>query len=146
MERVGFYLSGAQPVERVLPLIARAAKAGGQTMLVVAEDPSLVDRLDKALWEQCPEDFLAHGRADAPHADRQPVLLSGECTAANGAKLLALADGQWRGEAEAFERVLLFFDEGGKAEARKTWRLFDQREEVTREFYELEGGKWVKKA
>lgn len=144
--RLGFYLSGAQPVERVLPLIARAAKSGDQRMLVVAEDPSLLDRLDTTLWEQCPEDFLAHGRADAPHAERQPVLLSNACTAANGARLLALADGQWREEAEGFDRVLLFFDESGKAEARKTWRLFDQREDVTREFYELEGGKWVKKA
>lgn len=129
-----------------MPLIARAAKKGEQRMLVVAEDTALLDRLDKALWEECPEDFLAHGRADAPHAERQPVLLSSECAAANGATLVALADGQWREEAEAFDRALLFFDEAARAAARQTWRLFDQREDVTREFYELEGGKWVRKA
>ena len=146
MKRVGFYLSGAQPIERVLPLIARAAKKGGQRMLVVAGDDGLLDRLDKALWEQFPEDFLAHGRADAPHADRQPVLLSSDCTAPNGAALVAIADGLWREEAERFERALLFFDESGRAAARETWRLFDQREDVTREFHELEAGKWVQKA
>ena len=70
MHRLGFYLSGAQPVERVLPLIARAAGRAGQRMLVVADDTDLLDRLDKALWEQFPEEFLAHGRADAPHAAR----------------------------------------------------------------------------
>ena len=115
-------------------------------MLVVAEDPDLLERLDKALWEQCPEDFLAHGRADAPHAEGQPVLLSSGCDAANGATLVALADGQWRPEAEAFDRALLFFDEAGRAASREVWRLFDQREDVTREFHELEGGKWVQKA
>ena len=94
MHRLGFYLSAAQPVERVLPLIARAAKRAGQPMLVVAEEPDLLDRLDKALWEQFPDDFLAHGRAAS----------------------------------------------------REVWRLFDQREDVTREFHELEGGKWVQKA
>jgi DNA polymerase-3 subunit chi len=146
VDRVGFYLSGTTPVERVLPLIARAAKRQDQRMLVVAGDEALLERLDKALWEQCPEDFLAHGRADAPHAERQPVLLSSECSAANGAPLVALADGQWREEAEAFDRALLFFDEAGKQAARGTWRLFDQREDVTREFYELENGKWVKRA
>lgn len=146
MDRVGFYLSGAQPVERVLPLIARAAKRSGQRMLVVAGEDALLDRVDKALWEQFPEDFLAHGRADAPHAERQPVLLSGDCTALNGAGLVAIADGQWREEAESFERALLFFDEAGRAAARQTWRLFDQREDVAREFHELEGGKWVQKA
>ena len=145
MQRVSFYLSGEQPVERVLPLIARAAKRAGQRMLIVAQDPALVERLDKALWEQFPEDFLAHGRADAPHAERQPVLLSDDCSAANGARLVALADGQWRAEAETFDRALLFFDEAGRAAARQTWRLFDQREDVTREFHELEGGKWVQK-
>ena len=143
---MGFYLSGAQPVERVLPLIARAAKKGGQRMLVVAGDDGLLDRLDKALWEQFPEDFLAHGRADAPHAERQPVLLSSDCAAPNGAALVAMADGQWREEAERFERALLFFDESGRAAARETWRLFDQREDVAREFHELEAGKWVQKA
>jgi len=115
-------------------------------MLVVADDADLLDRLDKALWDQFPEDFLAHGRADAPHAARQPVLLSSDCAATNGAKLVALADGQWRPEAEEFDRTLLFFDEAGRAASREVWRLFDQREDVTREFHELEGGKWVQKA
>jgi DNA polymerase-3 subunit chi len=146
VQRIGFYLSGEQPVERVLPLIARAAKRGGQRMLVVAGDADLLERLDKALWEQFPEDYLAHGRAEAPHAARQPVLLASDCTAANGATLVALADGQWRPEAEAFDRALLFFDESGRAASREVWRLFDQREGVTREFHELADGKWVQKA
>jgi DNA polymerase-3 subunit chi len=146
VERIGFYLSGTQPVERVLPLIARAAKNAGQRMLVVADDTDLLDRLDKALWEQFPEDFLAHGRADSPHAGQQPVLLSTDCTPANGATLIALADGLWRPEADGFERALLFFDEAGRAASRQVWRLFDDRADVSREFHELEGGKWVRKA
>ena len=144
MRRLGFYLA-AQPVERVLPLIARAAKRNVQRLRVVADDADLLERVDRALWEQFPEDFLAHGLADAPHAERQPVLLSTECAPANGAPLVALADGRWRPEAEDFDRALLFFDDSGRAAARETWRLFDQREDVTREFHELEGGKWVKK-
>jgi DNA polymerase III subunit chi len=146
LTRIGFYLSGAQPVERVLPLIARAARRGGQRMLVVAEDSDLLDRLDKALWEHFPEDYLAHGRADAPHAARQPLLLASDCTAANGATLVAFADGRWRPEAETFDRALLFFDEAGRSASREVWRLFDQREDVTREFHELDGGKWVQRA
>ena len=146
MERVGFYLSGGQPVERVLPLIARAAKKAGQRMLVVAEDEALLARLDKALWEQFPEAFLAHGRAGERHAERQPLLLSSECEAANGATLVALADGRWRDQAEHFERALLFFDEAGRDSARETWRLFDQRDDVTREFHELAEGRWQQKA
>ena len=146
MDRLGFYLSGAQPVERVLPQIARAAARAGQRMLVVADDAELLGRLDKALWEDFPDEFLAHGRAEAPHAARQPVLLSDSCSGPNGATLVALADGRWRPEAEGFDRVLLFFGEAGRVASREVWRLFDQRDDVTREFHELEGGKWVRKA
>lgn len=144
--RLGFYLSGSQPVERVLPLIARAALGQGQRLLVVSADLEQLARLDTALWEQQPEHFLAHGSAGGPHDARQPILLAETCEAAIGAELLALADGEWREEAEQFARVFLFFDEDGRAAARRVWRQFDGREEVEREFYELEGGKWVKKA
>ncbi len=115
-------------------------------MLVVADDDALLGRLDRALWEMFPEDFLAHGRAGQPHEDRQPILLSGACQSANGAELLALADGRWREEAEAFARVLVFFDDAGKADARRIWRQFDAREDVEREFFELTDGKWLKRA
>ena len=146
MKRLGFYLVGHEPVERVLPLIARAAKRQEQTMLVVAADADLLGRLDQALWEFEPETFLAHGRAEDAHAERQPLLLASTCAPVNGATLVALADGQWRDEAEDFERVLLFFGEDSKAAARSIWRRFDTREDVAREFFELEDRKWVKRA
>ena len=143
--RIGFYLALSQPVERVLPLIARAALKSGQRMLVVAGDTELRARLDKALWEHAPADFLAHGDASAPHAERQPILLSDSCGAPNGATLVALADGQWREEAEAFERAFLFFDDSGREAARAVWRQFDEREDVEREFHELADGKWQRR-
>lgn len=146
MKRLGFYLTASQPVERVLPLIAMAAKGREQRLLVVAQDAELLDRLDKALWAECPEDFLAHGRAGDPHAERQPVLLAHDCEAANNAPIVALADGIWREEAEGFDRALLFFDEAGRQSAREVWKQFDQREDLEREFHELEDGKWVKRA
>jgi DNA polymerase-3 subunit chi len=143
--RVGFYLAPEQPVERVLPQIAKKAIESGDRVLVVAEDGGLLDRIGKALWD-LPEDFLANGRADAPHAERQPLLLSETCEAANGAKLVAFADGRWREEAKGFDRAFLFFDEAGRAAARETWRGLDTADGIEREFWEYDGGKWAKKA
>lgn len=144
--RIGFYLTGTQPIERVLPLIARAALGRGQRLLVVSADPEQIARLDEALWVQFPEEFLAHGPAGTAHDARQPILLAPDCTQANGAAVVALADGVWREAAMDFERALLFFDDAGRAEARSTWRLFDGRDDVTREFHELESGRWIQKA
>ncbi len=143
--RIGFYLAPSQPVERVLPLIARAAMKADQRMLVVAGDAELRARLDKALWDYAPAEFLAHGAADAPHAERQPILLSEGCDAPNGATLVAFADGKWRDEGERFERAFLFFDDAGREAARAAWRQFDEREDVTREFHELVDGKWERR-
>ena len=114
-------------------------------MLVVAADEALLARLDKALWEEAPEAFLAHGRAEAAHADCQPILLSPSCEAPNGARLIAFADGRWRDEAAAFDRAFLFFDDAGREQARIAWRGFDERDDVEREFHELAAGKWTRK-
>ena len=143
--RVGFYLAPTQPVENVLPQIAKKALEAGERMVVVAEDGGLLERIGKALWQPA-EDFLANGRADAPHAERQPLLLSDSCGAANGARLIALADGRWRDEVRGFERAFLFFDEAGRAAARETWRSLDEAEGIEREFWEHESGKWARKA
>jgi len=139
---VRFYLTGARPVEEVLPAIARGNMAAGNRMVVVAEDDELLARLGRQLWEQYPEDFLAHGRADEPHSERQPILLLKACGAPNDAALVALADGRWRDEAETFERAFLFFDDAGRAAARQTWATFKARDDVQREFWEYAEGKW----
>jgi DNA polymerase III subunit chi len=68
----------------------------GQRLLVVSADVEQVARLDVALWEAFPDEFLAHGFSGGPHDARQPILLSDRCEAANGATLVALADGLWR--------------------------------------------------
>lgn len=136
--RLDFYLSARHPVDRVLPAVAAKAREAGQRLLVVSDDSEQLDRLGAALWAYRPEAFLANGRAGEPHAERQPILLSAACEAANGARLIALADGQWRPEAEAFDRVLLFFGETGREAARAVWRQFDAREDVERGFHDLD--------
>ena len=144
--RADFYLLSRDPVEAALPRIARSVKGAGERLLVVSDDAGQLAALDKALWEQFPEDFLAHGMAGEAHAARQPLLLGQAYTEENEARFVAFADGVWRDEGFGFERALLFFDEAGRTGARETWRLFDERDDVTREFHELDGGKWVQKA
>lgn len=146
--RVDFYHLSRDPVEAALPRIARAARDSGERMLVVSADAAQREALDKALWESQPEAFLAHGAADAPHAARQPLLLSDRCEAANGARLIALADGAWRDEALGFERAFLFFDGATRDGARAAWRALGEREQgqgekIERHYWKQDGGRWV---
>jgi DNA polymerase-3 subunit chi len=144
--QLDFWQLSRDPVERVVALIAERARGAGERLLVVTEDAEQRSAISRALWETKPEAFLAHGEAGAQHAERQPILLSAECEAANGARYLVLADGVWRESAEAFERVFLLFGEAGTPAARGVWKQFDGNPDVQRAYYAQEDGKWVKKA
>ena len=123
---VDFYHLTASPLERVLPSIAEKVLAAGERLVVVAE-PGLLARLDEQLWSYSKDGFLPHGRE---RAGSQPVLLSAEPVAANGAVNIALADGRWREEALGFARAFYFFDGEGREAAREAWRALKGRSEV----------------
>jgi DNA polymerase-3 subunit chi len=141
--RADFYLLSRDPVEIALPRIARSVRDAGERLLVVSGDREQLTVLDKALWELQPEEFLAHDHAEAAHAERQPLLLSQECEAVNGATYIALADGKWRDEALGFERAFLFFPPQTIDDARACWRMLSQREDVEKHFWRQDGGRWV---
>jgi len=140
--RVDFYQLTRDPVEAVLPLIARNTLAQGQRLLVVAE-PDQFDRLSDALWTRLPESFLAHGRAGEPHEARQPILLSETVHPANGARYIALADGVWREEALTFDRAFLLFGDTTIVAARQVWRDLGNQAELDRHLWKQDGGKWI---
>lgn len=137
---VDFYHLTASPLERVLPSIAEKVLAGGERLLVVAE-PDLLARLDETLWSYAKDSFLPHGRE---RGEGQPVFLSPEPDASNGATNIALADGRWREAALGFERTFYFFDDGARDSAREAWRALKERPEVEARYWKQdERGKWV---
>jgi DNA polymerase-3 subunit chi len=144
--QLDFWQLSRDPFERVVALIAERTRGAGEKLLVVSGDETRRATLSRALWETKAEAFLANGEAGAPHAERQPILLSSEPQALNGARFVIFADGVWREGAEGFDRAFLLFDEAGTPAARAVWRRFDGREDVERSYYAQEDGKWVKKA
>ncbi|MBO9524958.1 MAG: DNA polymerase III subunit chi [Sphingobium yanoikuyae] len=141
--QVDFYQLSRDPVDQVLPAIAARILGMGGRLLVVADDAASLDRISAGLWAGPPESFLAHGRAGEEREAVQPVLLARECTAANGARHVVLADGIWREEALGFERAFYFFDAVTIDGARASWRALSKREDVTPRFWRQEGRKWV---
>lgn len=137
---VDFYHLGASPLERVLPSICEKVLVSGARLLVVAEE-EMLPRLDEQLWTYARDSFLPHGTA---RPEDQPILLSAEPAAANGAGNVALADGRWREEALGFERCFYFFDAGRMDEARGVWRALKGKAEVQPRYWKQdERGKWV---
>jgi DNA polymerase-3 subunit chi len=142
--KLDFWQVTDDPVEKVVTLIARRVLGEGERVLVVSADPVQRAAISRALWEAGPESFMANGEADAPGADRQPVLLCADLAPLNGASHVILADGTFR-ECESFARVFLLFPPALAPEARQAWRAVDGREGLERAYFAQEDGRWVKK-
>lgn len=140
--RIDFYHLTARPLEQVLPSICEKLLAGGERLLVVAGERQ-AESLDRLLWAHAPDSFLPHGRAGAPREADQPILIGSEPVAANGARNIALADGEWRDAALAFERVFYSFDGATIDGARTAWKALKDREGAERHYWKQdENGRW----
>jgi DNA polymerase-3 subunit chi len=144
MTKIDFWQVTDDPIEKVVALIAERTLDSGARLLVVSDNPDQRASISRALWQAGAESFLANGEADAPGAERQPILLSAALAAPNGASHVVLADGQFRDSTD-FARVFLLFTPEGAPAARAAWSAQDGREDVTRAYYAQENRRWVKK-
>lgn len=138
-----FYHLASSPLEKVLPRICERLLEQGERLTIVVAD-AMLDDLDRQLWSYAREAFLPHGRAGAPDAERQPILLDAGTTASNGARNIAIADGRWRDEALGFDRAFYFFDDEHLADARQSWTTIKDNPKVEPRYW-MKGprGKWV---
>lgn len=146
--RVDFYHLTRDPAPPVAAQLAQRVLGSGARLLLVAQRADERQALDDALWSAQPDSFLPHPAADAapiPADAQEPILIAADCDAppANGARIVALADGHWRDGALGFERVLLLFDGRVIDDARALWRRLGNAAGVNRHYWKQdEQGRW----
>jgi DNA polymerase-3 subunit chi len=124
MAEIGFYHLTRTALEVALPkLLGRVLETGGRAVVKAASEER-VAALDTALW-LCPDpDWLPHGTRATGEADLQPIWLTTDDEAPNGARFLFLVEGATSARLDAFERVFDLFDgrdEDAVAAARARW-------------------------
>jgi DNA polymerase-3 subunit chi len=144
--QVDFYQLGQAPLEQVIGSIAEKLLAQDARLLIVAEDETLLARLDRMLWDRGATSFMPHGLAGGSDDARQPILLSSSPDAPNLARNLLIADGQWREAALSYDRAFYLFGKEALEGARLAWKLLSGRDGVERKFWAQEDGQWVQKA
>ena len=143
MTSVDFYQLSRDPVERVIAELGRTAMGRGLRLLVVSGDAQQREVISQALWAENGPAFLAHGEATAPHAARQPILLSESCDAVNEARMAIVADGVWREDLSSMDGVKLLFGPEQTQPARELWTALGARENFAlRIFKQREDGAW----
>ena len=139
--QVDFYQLTRDPAEKVLPAIAQRILDNKGRLLIISDDAGQLDAISAALWTARPDSFLAHAKSGEGDDALQPILLSQDTDAPNGAKFVALADGNWRAVTEEFERVFYLFPPEQTDNARSAWRTLGDG--VERRYWKQDGGKWV---
>ncbi|HMS19604.1 DNA polymerase III subunit chi [uncultured Sphingorhabdus sp.] len=140
--QVDFYQLTRDPAEQVIPAIAQKILDDGGRLLVVSADDAQLGKLSVALWSAKPESFIAHQMVGEGDDSLQPVLLANEAVASNSARMIALADGEWRDQALGFDRAFYLFPPEKTDNARTAWRALADRPDVERRYWKQDGGKW----
>jgi DNA polymerase-3 subunit chi len=139
--QVDFYQLTRDPAEKVLPAIAQRILDNKGRLLIISDDAGQLDAISGALWTARTDSFLAHAKSGEDDDALQPILLSQDIDAPNGAKFVALADGNWRAVTEDFERIFYLFPPEQTDNARSAWRTLGDG--VERRYWKQDGGKWV---
>lgn len=139
--QVDFYQLTRDPAEKVLPAIAQRILDNKGRLLIIGDDAGQLDAISAALWTARADSFLAHAKSGESDDALQPILLSHDTDAPNGAKFVALADGNWRAVTQDFERVFYLFPPEQTDNARSAWRALGDG--VERRYWKQNGGKWV---
>jgi DNA polymerase-3 subunit chi len=128
---VWFYHLERTSLDAALPELLEKTVARGWRALVRSTAAERVEHLDGWLWSYREDSFLAHGTAEEPMAERQPILITAaapdEARAPNQADVLFLIDGADPGDISPYQRCILLFDgrdEEALAAARKRWSAF----------------------
>lgn len=140
--QVDFYQLTRDPAEQVIPAIAQKILDDGGRLLVVSADDAQLGKLSVALWSAKPESFIAHQRSGEGDDSLQPVLLANEAVASNSARMIALADGEWRDQVLNFDRAFYLFPPEKTDNARTAWRALADKPDVERRYWKQDGGKW----
>lgn len=146
---VWFYHLERSSLDDVLPELLERTLARGWRALVRGIDRSRLAQMDDRLWTWKAESFIGHGLDDAPHPERQPVLLTDAVAEApNGAHVLFLIDDAEPGALDGYERCLILFDGRNQVAlkaARTRWRTVTAAGHPVSYWRQVERG-WEKQA
>jgi len=146
---IWFYHLERSTLDQVLPGLLEKTLQRGWRALVRAGDSGTADDLDEMLWAYRPDSFLPHGRADADHAQVQPVLISESGDNLNSAQTLFIVDESELGSTEGYARCFIIFDgrnDQSVQHARNRWRGLKDSGAELQYWKQDEDGRWARSA
>ncbi|MCY0146411.1 DNA polymerase III subunit chi [Hoeflea sp. G2-23] len=149
MAEVLFYhLTESRLEDALPPLLEKSLERGWRVSVHLGSEERRA-ALDAHLWTFREDSFLPHGGDQAPHADRQPVLLTLGAEAANSATVRFVVDGAEIPTLDDVERLVMMFDGHDQSQleaARGQWRSLKTAGHTLTYWQQTEDRRWEKKA
>lgn len=148
MTGVRFYHMTRTTLEQALPLMLEKTLERGQRAVVRAGSEARVEALSTRLWTYHDRAFLPHGTVKDGRAERQPVWLTVEDEAPNGAEVLFLTDGATSQKVGDYALCVLLFDGGDDealAQARSQWKALKELGHEVTYWQQDDEGRWSQK-
>ncbi|MEO3429658.1 DNA polymerase III subunit chi [Pelagibius sp. CAU 1746] len=149
MTGVRFYHMTRTTLEQALPQMLEKTLERDQRAVVKAGSEARVEALSARLWTYHDRAFLPHGTAKDGRAARQPVWLTVEDEAPNGAEVLFLTDGASSERIADYALCVLLFDGGDEealTQARGQWKILKDAGHDVTYWQQDESGRWSQKA
>ena len=149
MAEVLFYhLTESRLEDALPPLLEKSLERGWRVSVHLGSEERRA-ALDAHLWTFREDSFLPHGGDQAPHAERQPVLLTLGAEAANAATVRFVVDGAEIPTLDDVERLVMMFDGHDQSQleaARGQWRSLKTAGHTLTYWQQTEDRRWEKKA
>lgn len=146
-EEISFYHLTTTDLGHALPRLLEKVLEAGLRAVVRCGSEERVEALVRQLWSYKKDSFLPHGSSADGYPERQPIYLTAEAEAPNGAQVLLVVDGAAAFDLARFSRVIEMFD-GGDPEAlhqaRERWKRYSQDGYRLVYFQQTSKGAWQK--
>lgn len=150
MTEVLFYHLQDIALEAVLPPLLERSLERRWKVIVQAGSPERVEAIDALLWTYRDDSFLPHGVAGNREAAEQPILLTAEADAPNGAEVRFLLDDvELPANLTDYLRVVVLFDgrdADALASARAQWQQAKAGGHEVTYWQRAESGRWERQA
>lgn len=148
MTEVRFYHVQRDIAAKAAPPLIQKAMAKGLRILIKTPDAERRAFYDDYLWRFDPTVFLPHGQEGDPMPEAQPVWVSTQDNAPNGAKMALVVEGAALPAPEGFELVCALFDSENEAaleQVRRQWKELKARSDLVLAYWKQEtNGAWTK--
>jgi DNA polymerase-3 subunit chi len=148
MTAVRFYHLTRTALDQALPQMLEKTLERGQRAVVRASSEARVEALSARLWTYNDRAFLPHGSLKDGRAERQPVWLTVQDEAPNGAEVLFLTDGAASQKIGDFSLCAILFDGGDDeavAQVRDQWKDLKQAGHEVTYWQQDDDGRWTQK-